>query len=331
MSPVHGNRGPITVVGTDGLNHQLNIDQNGNIGTQDVGVAASAPTTGNITTVDTSAGQHTPPTAGSAVTATGITQGGVMVQLLGAGSAATVSLEISDDAGVNWYPVCFSRPDNLLTLAAPVAVNPATGYLYYAYIGGCSQFRVRCSTWAAPSGNLAVTIVPTPNAQKNWPTAIMGNTGNVANVTTPGDGSPTGSDLWTYAQQSLFNGATWDRMRNNFATSILASASRTTTQTSADQNTFNARALVVTLSVTVAGTGSVAITINGKDANGIYYAVLAGIAVTANGISQYSVGPGLPATANVSANAPLPSTVQVVATAGNANPITYSVGANYSC
>jgi hypothetical protein len=103
----------------------------------------------------------------------------------------------------------------------------------------------------------------------------------------------------------------------------------TTTQTGADQTNAGFRGVIVVLDMTVVGTGSVTLSIQGKDTvSGKYYTLLAGAAVTTNSTNVYTVYPGVPATANVSANSPLPRTWRVLVTANNANATTYTVGAS---
>ena len=107
----------------------------------------------------------------------------------------------------------------------------------------------------------------------------------------------------------------------------LASASRTTTQTGPDERNSYHRGLYVVLDMTTVGTGSVTLTIQGKDiASGKYYTVLAGAAVTTNSTNIYKVYPGLTASANAVANEVLPSTYRILVTANNANAAVYSVG-----
>lgn len=131
------------------------------------------------------------------------------------------------------------------------------------------------------------------------------------------------------AQGALFNGVTTDKERGNVNLTLLASAARTATTNSGDQVNYNGRGLHVIVDVTVAGTGSITITIQGKDpVSGQYYTILAGAAITTISTNIYKVYPGLPATANVSANDILPRTWRVLVTANNANTITYSVGAS---
>ena len=106
---------------------------------------------------------------------------------------------------------------------------------------------------------------------------------------------------------------------------VLASASRTTTQTS-DDLAVSARSIEVRLNMTVVGTGSVTVAINGKDlASGTYYNLLTGAAVVTNSMNRYKVSPHLTAAANATAQDIVPDVVQIVVTANNANPATYSV------
>jgi len=113
---------------------------------------------------------------------------------------------------------------------------------------------------------------------------------------------------------------------NDVALNIPAGA--TTTQTSPDFNNSGARGVAVVLDMTNVGTGSVTLTIQGKDkASGKYYTLLAGAAVTTNSTNRYRVHPQAPVTANVSANDALPTTWRIQVVANNANAATYSVGA----
>ena len=86
--------------------------------------------------------------------------------------------------------------------------------------------------------------------------------------------------------------------------------------------------LTVVLNVTaVPGTDTVTPSIEGKDPNGVYYPVLTGTAMAATGTQVLYVGDGLPATANVSANAPIPPTYRVKVTHSAGSNFTYSVSA----
>ena len=135
-----------------------------------------------------------------------------------------------------------------------------------------------------------------------------------------------GGGLPAAAQNQLFNGTTWDRQRSNVPGALLAGAARTVTTVSPDQTNFNARTLKVVLDVSAIGTGSITVTVQGKDnLSGNYYPLLTGAAVVANGTTAYDVGPGIPNVAAVSAGVVVPRYYRVQVVANNANPVTYSV------
>ncbi len=146
-----------------------------------------------------------------------------------------------------------------------------------------------------------------------------------------GDGvaiSSNADKLANIARNTLYNGTTWDRKYNNQDVSLLASAARTTTQTSADQiNYQGVSAMVIVVNVTSAGTGSITVSIDGKDAvSSSYYNILTGAAITTNSTNVYRVGPHITAVTNSIALDYVPRTFRIVITANNANSVTYSVG-----
>lgn len=118
-----------------------------------------------------------------------------------------------------------------------------------------------------------------------------------------------------------------ENSRTNLETTLLASAARTTTQTGADITNLSGNALMVVLDMTTVGTGSVTLTIEGKDsASGKYRTLLAGAAVTTNSTNLYKVGPTIAAAANAIGQDYLPPVFRITVTANNANSATYSVG-----
>lgn len=120
-------------------------------------------------------------------------------------------------------------------------------------------------------------------------------------------------------------------IRSNRNLRILESESRTTTAqgTSGDLENPNMRGVHVVLDVTDAGTGSVTLSIEGKDqVSGKYYTLLTGAAVNSNSTNLYKVYPGLTAAANAVVSDIVPETWRVKVTHGNSNAITYSVGAS---
>jgi hypothetical protein len=158
----------------------------------------------------------------------------------------------------------------------------------------------------------------------------LGGGAAISNVT-PADALSNGQVTLTVSDfPQLYNNTTWDRQRGNVDTAaLIAAAGATTSQTGADQTNYNGRGIQVVLDMTTVGTGSVTLTIQGKDAaSGKYYTLLAGAAVTTNSTNVYTVYPGAPTTANVSASVPLPRVWRVITTANNANATTYTVGAS---
>lgn len=113
---------------------------------------------------------------------------------------------------------------------------------------------------------------------------------------------------------------------------VYASAARTATPTAVTVPTGRYKSLHLVCDVTaIASTPSVVCTIDALDpVSGKYYNLLTSAALTESG-SPYTrvlkVGPGLPVTANVSANDVLPSTIRITMTHGDADSITYSVAA----
>ena len=96
-----------------------------------------------------------------------------------------------------------------------------------------------------------------------------------------------------------------------------------------DQTNPYGRGVKVLANVSAIGTGSITVTVQGKEpASGQYYTILASAAIVANGQTLLSIYPGLPAVANVSANDVLPRTWRVLVTANNANPVNFVVGAS---
>lgn len=125
-----------------------------------------------------------------------------------------------------------------------------------------------------------------------------------------------------------YNGATWDRTRNNHTGTALASAARTATTNSSDLTNYDARGVRVWVNVTaVTDTPSITVSIQDKDPiSGTYTSILTSAAITGVSLTRLTVYPGMTAAANVAASEPLPRTWRVAATHADADSITYSVG-----
>jgi hypothetical protein len=111
---------------------------------------------------------------------------------------------------------------------------------------------------------------------------------------------------------------------------VLASAARTASVNSSDFTNPGARGVRVWIKVTaISATPSVVFTIAGKSSQGDYYAILASAAVTGTGTTTLVVHPDIAASANAVANTVLPYQWRVQAVAGDADSMTYSIGAEY--
>ncbi len=155
-----------------------------------------------------------------------------------------------------------------------------------------------------------------------------GNVNAVRSQSLASDGLTAGANgLQMVGNQFLFNGTTFDRQRCNTDVTLLASASRTTTQTSASITTYNAAGITVWLNTTIVGTSSNTLSVVEVDpASGATFTLLASAAIVGNGLTRLHIYPGVTAAANLSASIKLPRTIQIIVTAGNANPSTYSLG-----
>lgn len=113
---------------------------------------------------------------------------------------------------------------------------------------------------------------------------------------------------------------------------VFPSAARTATATGDDIEVRAGRGLHLTINATAASaTPSVVFTIQGKDVtSGSYYTILASAAITGTGTTVLRVFPGATAAANTVANDSLPGIIRVIATAADADSLTYSVGLSFT-
>jgi hypothetical protein len=99
------------------------------------------------------------------------------------------------------------------------------------------------------------------------------------------------------------------------------------TYVSADQLNDVRRGIKVVVDAP-AGTGTIQVTIQGKDVvSGKYYTILQSAALAVGTTTVLTVYPGAPATANVSVNDLLPRTWRISAVIA-ANPVTATIGAS---
>ena len=136
--------------------------------------------------------------------------------------------------------------------------------------------------------------------------------------------------LLTSARMMAYNGATYDRIRTNLNQTILASAARVATVSSATFINYNGKGLKLFIDATaITATPSVTFAIEAIDPiSGIATALLTSVAITAISHTVLTLYPGITVAANVSAADILPRSWRVTATHADADSITYSVGAS---
>lgn len=111
---------------------------------------------------------------------------------------------------------------------------------------------------------------------------------------------------------------------------IYASAARTATPTAVTFSTGRAKELRIVIDATaITATPSVVFTVDYSDsASGKWINLITSAAITATGTTVLLAALGATASANVAVNQPLPDTLRVTATHGDADSITYSVSAH---
>lgn len=137
----------------------------------------------------------------------------------------------------------------------------------------------------------------------------------------------------------LYNGATFDRERGNLEGTLLASAARTVLTDSPSQTNYNARGVIIWLSITVAsGTGGLSVQVLATPPVGANTVILTNTstAIIATGTYGYEIYPGSASAGtagsrqvNVRTQAVLPRTWIARVNVGDASSYTYSLGYSY--
>ena len=124
----------------------------------------------------------------------------------------------------------------------------------------------------------------------------------------------------------LFNGATWDRMRNNFGATADSSAARTATVAGNGVTNYNAKGAVITINVTaISGTSPTLIAKLQYSPDGgttwiDYTNKPVTATISATGQTTLIVCPGVTEVANSAVSLPLPRIVRMHYTIGGTTP-----------
>jgi hypothetical protein len=170
-------------------------------------------------------------------------------------------------------------------------------------------------TWAGMTSS-AMAVVDQNNGQQGF---IVGNAGK--------DGASGSNAIGMNAM--TYNNSSMDRKRGNLdnITLTTSAAVGSGTVNAADQVNYNGRGVKVYLNITAIGTGTVTVTVQGKDpVTSTYYTLLASAAVATTGFTVLEVYPGVGVTANLSASTTLPRTWRTSAVAAmSVGTVTYTI------
>jgi hypothetical protein len=143
-----------------------------------------------------------------------------------------------------------------------------------------------------------------------------------------GDGDT--NDGLAAAGPQLYNGATYDRQRGNTEGTLLASAARTTTVSTAVQTNYNGRGAHLILDITTAGTGNLILILVGQyPPVGVTRVVASSTTITTTGRTMIELYPGIGAAtseANFRISGALPRTWWAGVNHSDASSWTYSLG-----
>jgi hypothetical protein len=206
--------------------------------------------------------------------------------------------------------------------------------------------RVRVTGLAAMTGTAAITMRASKGVSQialDAPLPAGTNSIGVVDTEFPlaaalADGQANSTTPTAGAAGMIYNpqGATWDRLRNNFGVSVEASSAKTATgQSAAAINNFNARgaAFIVNVSAASGTTPTLAVRLQVQDIVSANWVDVPG-AVTASitGIStvMLTVYPGVVEAVNAKVSFPLPRVYRFAWTIGGTTPsFTFSIGAHY--
>lgn len=250
---------------------------------------------------------------------------GVFVVAWGTYAGVTLAFEGSVDGGTTWLPCQAYSVNNTTTVPGQTQVlaTNASNH-FYVVVGAYKQFRARATAYT--SGTLQVSLVPVVDAD---PPALYPANAQ-SGFTTPaagGDAQANPTAGTSSANNNAYNGATWDRFRNNQQMTVDGSLARTANGNGSTITNYNGNGGVFTVVVSaVSGTTPTlawrpqwsydgGTTWIDMDATNLQTA-----SITAAGTYQLKLYPGFPTTANASLNGVLPRFWRSAWTIGGTTP-----------
>jgi hypothetical protein len=160
---------------------------------------------------------------------------------------------------------------------------------------------------------------------------LYGADGTQLTIRVPADGQSLTAGVVVNSLTRLYNGTTLEIARGNLEGTLLASAARTAATFSANQTNYNHRGVLVWVTVTVAGTGSLDPRIQGLEpVSGSAYALNnTPTAITTTGtklLMLYPMGTASNNNATQAISSALPRTWRVSINPSDSSSWTYSVG-----
>ncbi len=144
-----------------------------------------------------------------------------------------------------------------------------------------------------------------------------------------------GVSLFLRVANTLYNGDTYDRHRNNEEITVLANAARTAETDSADLTNFNSKGILLTIDISAdPGTAAITPNIQSKDPVSGNYSIIWTAAATLTGIgtTTYLVYPGVLAAdfnGTESVSIAIPRTFRFRMTVADSQSMTWSAGSSY--
>ncbi len=230
----------------------------------------------------------------------------------------TIQFEASND-NTNWFACNLTN----ISSAQGSSIQSVTfNGIFYGNVHA-RYFRARVSAYTSGT----VVTVAEFSAQSATYHAAGTSLSNMSGSATLADSFANPSVGHLAADQMLYNGSSWDRVRNNFSTTTGDTGAKTFVGATngATQTNMNAAGVSVVLNVgTVSGTTPTLVAkLQGSADGGTTWFDIPGAAtasLTATGVYVLTCYPGAAAAANAVVSFPLPRTWRVVYTIGGTTP-----------
>jgi hypothetical protein len=263
------------------------------------------------------------------------------VQVVSTGTGGTFIFEQSND-GTNWSPLPVFNAALTTGVAIVAAITATASAIIYTFPIRARFVRLRIATTITGGSIRAFSRMST----EPWTAAAQ----LVANPTAANfqvdtefaaaaalaDGAANPTTASGGALQSMFNGTTWDRVRNNVSINVDTSAARTASGNGATFTNHNGESVAFWISVTAVSGTTPTMTVrvqwspdNGTTWLDIDTTNLQTASITATTNATLRLGVGLPVAANASANTLAPRLLRLAWTIGGTTPsFTFATWAN---